>query len=48
MNELLVGIIETHGGMDRWNSFDKVEVTEKKAAAYSASKVDRRIQHHVE
>jgi hypothetical protein len=27
MNELLATIIETHGGMDRWNSFDKVEVT---------------------
>jgi len=27
MNDLLPRIIETHGGMDYWNSFDKVEVT---------------------
>jgi len=27
MNELLARIIEAHGGMDRWNRFEKVEAT---------------------
>jgi hypothetical protein len=27
MNELLVKIIEAHGGMNRWNGFEKVEAT---------------------
>ena len=27
MNELLSRVIEAHGGMDRWNGYDKVEST---------------------
>jgi hypothetical protein len=27
MNELLAGILDAHGGMDRWNGYDKVEAT---------------------
>jgi hypothetical protein len=27
LNELLARIIEAHGGMDRWNGYEKVEVT---------------------
>jgi hypothetical protein len=27
MNELLVKILDAHGGMDRWNSYEKVEAT---------------------
>jgi hypothetical protein len=27
MNELLVRIIEAHGGMDRWNAYEKVDAT---------------------
>jgi len=26
-NELLAGIIEAHGGMDRWKGYEKVEAT---------------------
>jgi hypothetical protein len=27
MNELLARILDTHGGVDRWNSYEKVEAT---------------------
>ena len=27
MNEMLVKIIDAHGGMDRWNGYEKVEAT---------------------
>ncbi len=27
MNELLARVIEAHGGMDRWNGYEKVEAT---------------------
>jgi hypothetical protein len=27
MNELLARIIDAHGGMDRWNGYEKVEAT---------------------
>jgi hypothetical protein len=27
LNELLARIIDAHGGMDRWNSCEKVEAT---------------------
>ena len=27
MNELLAGILDAHGGMDRWRAFQKVEAT---------------------
>jgi hypothetical protein len=27
LNELLARIIDAHGGMDRWNSYEKVEAT---------------------
>ncbi len=27
MNDLLSSVIETHGGMDRWNGYEKVEAT---------------------
>jgi hypothetical protein len=27
VNELLAGILENHGGMDRWNGYEKVEAT---------------------
>jgi hypothetical protein len=27
MNELLASIVEAHGGLDRWRSFNRVEAT---------------------
>jgi hypothetical protein len=27
MNELLAKILDVHGGMDRWNGYNKVEAT---------------------
>ena len=27
MNELLAGILDAHGGMDRWRTYQKVEAT---------------------
>lgn len=27
MNELLANILEAHGGLDRWNKYQKVEAT---------------------
>ncbi len=27
MNELLARILDAHGGMDRWNGYNKVEAT---------------------
>ena len=27
MNELLAKVIDAHGGIDRWNRFEKVEAT---------------------
>lgn len=27
MNELLARILDAHGGMDRWNGYEKVEAT---------------------
>ena len=27
MNELLAGILDAHGGMDRWHTYQKVEAT---------------------
>jgi hypothetical protein len=27
MNELLVNILDEHGGMERWNTYEKAEAT---------------------
>jgi hypothetical protein len=27
MNELLARVVDAHGGMDRWNGYEKIEAT---------------------
>jgi len=38
MNELLTGILDAHGGMDRWRAYQKVEATIVTVAAFSHSR----------
>ena len=46
MNELLAGILDAHGGMERWKRHEKVEATIVSGGGlyYSRSRVCCRIQ----
>jgi hypothetical protein len=47
MNELLARIIDAHGGIDRWNQYERVEATIVSGGGFFLLKVFRRIRLHV-
>jgi hypothetical protein len=47
MNELLAGILDAHGGLDRWNQYQRVDATIVTGGAGSShSRERRKIQVH--
>jgi hypothetical protein len=44
MNELLAGILDAHGGMNRWNGYEKVEATIVSGGGFFALRACCRIQ----
>ena len=47
MNELLTRILAAHGGLNRWNGYEKVGATIVSGGGFFPLKVCRRIQTRV-
>jgi hypothetical protein len=47
MSDLLASVIKAHGGLERWNTFEKVSTTIVSGGELWATKGSRAIQHLV-
>jgi hypothetical protein len=46
MSELLAKVIDAHGGMDRWKSYQQVDATIVSGGGFSRSRASRRTPTH--